>query len=67
MRKDHPGRLLRMGSEEDEMIDAMTFIFGIIAGLAVWFFTDTMHNPYLRGYRDGWDQAQAERRKKDVE
>ena len=36
------------------------FIIGLVTGIALWFLNDTKHNPYTRGYADGYKEAMKE-------
>ncbi len=49
------------------MSEFIAWIFGIVSGLALWFYNDTKYNPYIRGFADGYKEAMYERKKNGTE
>ena len=47
------------------MMEYIAFIFGLATGIALWFLNDTKHNPYTRGYADGYKEAMEEMKRKE--
>lgn len=49
------------------MIEYVCFICGLLTGIGLWFFHDLKDNPYLRGFKDGYDLANIqEKEEKDA-
>ena len=43
------------------MMECISFILGFTTGISLWFYHDMKHNPYTRGYGDGYEEAMKER------